>query len=79
MTDDMYLEFEEEEKVKAEPVEQKTWTLLARYMANFKANMKAIFTRFTDEIWYIRNGIGYSEKEKTTTCSRCSPRGATTL
>ncbi|KAM0911781.1 hypothetical protein ACQ4PT_013257 [Festuca glaucescens] len=64
MEDDVYLEFEEEEEVKAELAEQKTWKLLARYMANFKPNTKAMFTRFTDEVLHLRIGIRYSEKGK---------------
>ncbi|KAM0834114.1 hypothetical protein ACQ4PT_063820 [Festuca glaucescens] len=49
MEDDVYMEFEEDEEVKAEPVEKTAWNLLARYMASFKPNTKAMFTRFTDE------------------------------
>ncbi|KAK1615802.1 hypothetical protein QYE76_021319 [Lolium multiflorum] len=64
MEDDVYLEFDEDEPVKEEPKEQSTWQILARYMANFKPNTRAMFNRFIDEVWHLRNGISYSEKGK---------------
>jgi hypothetical protein len=64
MDDEAYLEFEEEEEVKPVPGEQKTWDLLARYMASFKPNTTAMFNRFIDEVWHPRAGIEYSEKGK---------------
>ncbi|KAM0920745.1 hypothetical protein ACQ4PT_007312 [Festuca glaucescens] len=64
MQDDVYLEFDEEEEIKQEPTEPTTWKLLARYMANFKPNTKAMFDRFTNEVWHLRSGIRYSEKGK---------------
>ncbi|KAK1630240.1 hypothetical protein QYE76_004555 [Lolium multiflorum] len=64
MEDDVYLEFDEEGPVKKEPSEQTTWQILARYMANFKPNTRAMFKRFIDEVWHLRNGIRYSEKGK---------------
>jgi hypothetical protein len=33
-------------------------------MANFKPNTRAMFKRFIDEVWHLRNGIRYSEKGK---------------
>jgi hypothetical protein len=63
MEDDVYLEFEEEE-VKKEPDEAKTWQLMARYMATFKPNTVAMFTRLTEEVWHLRTGIDYAEKGK---------------
>ncbi|KAM0890605.1 hypothetical protein ACQ4PT_026934 [Festuca glaucescens] len=63
MEDDVYLEFDEEE-VKVEPGEPTSWTMLARNMANFKPNTKAMFDRFTDEVWHLRSGIRYSEQGK---------------
>ncbi|KAM0909255.1 hypothetical protein ACQ4PT_014931 [Festuca glaucescens] len=64
MEDDVYLEFDEEEEVKKDPDEPTTWQLMARYMANFKPNTKAMFNRFADEVWHLRTGIRYSEKGK---------------
>ncbi|KAK1660880.1 hypothetical protein QYE76_049039 [Lolium multiflorum] len=64
MEDDLYMEFEEEEEIKLEPVEKTSWTLLARYMASFKPNTKAMFKYFIDEAWRLRKGIEYSEKGK---------------
>jgi hypothetical protein len=64
MEDDVYLEFEEEEEVKKEPDEAKTWQLMARYMATFKPNTVAMFTRLTEEVWHLRTGIDYAEKGK---------------
>ncbi|KAK1629703.1 hypothetical protein QYE76_004018 [Lolium multiflorum] len=66
MEDYVYLEFddEEEEEVKKAPADPHTWKLLARYMANFKPNTRAMFTRFVDEVWRLRNGIKYSERGK---------------
>jgi hypothetical protein len=64
MEDDVYLEFDEEELVKEEPREQSTWQILARYMANFKPNTRAMFNHFIHEVWHLRNGISYSEKGK---------------
>lgn len=62
--DDVYLEFEEDEDVKKAPSEQKSWDLLARYMASFKPNTRAMFAYFIDEVWHPRAGIEYSEKGK---------------
>ncbi|KAK1630142.1 hypothetical protein QYE76_004457 [Lolium multiflorum] len=62
--DDVYMEFEEEEEIKPEPVEKTSWTLLARYMASFKPNTKAMFRYFVDDVWRLRSGIEYSEKGK---------------
>jgi hypothetical protein len=64
MEDDVFLEFDEEEEVEKVPSEPTSWKLLARYMANFKPNTKAMFTRFTEEVWRLRSGIRYSEKGK---------------
>jgi hypothetical protein len=64
MEDDVYLEFDEEEPVKEEPKEQSTWQIVARYMANFKPNTRAMFNHFIHEVWHLRNGISYSEKGK---------------
>lgn len=64
MEDDVFLEFEEEEEVKKDPDEAPTWQLMARYMANFKPNTKAMFTRFVEEVWFLRTGIDYAEKGK---------------
>ncbi|KAM0905347.1 hypothetical protein ACQ4PT_017443 [Festuca glaucescens] len=60
MEDDVYLEFDEEEPVKEEPREQSTWQILARYMANFKPNTRAMFNRFIDEDenWGMKYGNG---------------------
>jgi hypothetical protein len=46
MEDEVYLEFDEEEEVKEVPTEHTSWRLMARYMANFKPNTKAMFKRF---------------------------------
>jgi hypothetical protein len=62
--DDVYLEFEEDDDVKKAPSEQKSWDLLARYMASFKPNTRAMFAYFIDEVWHPRAGIEYSEKGK---------------
>jgi hypothetical protein len=63
--DDVYLEFEDEdEPVKQEEEAPATWQLIARYMANFKPNTKAMFTRFTEEVWHLRSRIDYAEKGK---------------
>ncbi|KAM0872537.1 hypothetical protein ACQ4PT_038656 [Festuca glaucescens] len=64
MEDDVYLEFEEEEEVKKDPEEATSWQLIARYMATFKPNSKAMFTRFAEEVWFLRTGIDYAEKGK---------------
>jgi hypothetical protein len=64
MEDDVYMEFEEEEEIKPEPVEKTSWTLLARYMASFKPNTKAMFRYFVHDVWRLRSGIEYSEKGK---------------
>jgi hypothetical protein len=41
-----------------------TWKLLARYMANFKPKIKAMFTLFIDEVLHLHIGIRYLEKGK---------------
>ncbi|KAM0890726.1 hypothetical protein ACQ4PT_026820 [Festuca glaucescens] len=64
MEDDVYLKFEEEEEVKKDPEETTSWQLIARYMATFKPNSKAMFTRFAEEVWFLRTGIDYAEKGK---------------
>jgi hypothetical protein len=64
MEDDVYMDFEEEEEIKPEPVEKTSRTLLARYMASFKPNTKAMFKYFIEEAWRLRKGIEYSEKGK---------------
>ncbi|KAM0892234.1 hypothetical protein ACQ4PT_025875 [Festuca glaucescens] len=64
MEDDVFLEFDEEDGVKVEPSEPTSWTIIARYMANFTPNTKAMFDRFTDEVWFLRSGISYSEQGK---------------
>ncbi|KAK1699605.1 hypothetical protein QYE76_016302 [Lolium multiflorum] len=64
MEDDVYLEFDEEEDLKEAPEDPSTWKLLARYMANFKPNTRAMFNYFADEAWRLRTGIRYSEKGK---------------
>ncbi|KAM0927888.1 hypothetical protein ACQ4PT_002131 [Festuca glaucescens] len=64
MEDDVYLEFDEEEEVKKDPGEAVTWQLMARYMATFKPNTKAMFTKLVEEAWHLRTGIDYAEKGK---------------
>jgi hypothetical protein len=48
--------------VKEAPKDPITWKLLARYMANFKPNTRAMFNRFPDEVWHLRSGIRYSKR-----------------
>ncbi|KAM0876507.1 hypothetical protein ACQ4PT_036129 [Festuca glaucescens] len=64
MEDDVYLEFNEEEEVKKDPDEAVSWQLMARYMATFKPNTKAMFTKLSEEAWHLRTGIDYAEKGK---------------
>jgi hypothetical protein len=49
MEDGVYLEFDEEEEVKKDPDEAVSWQLMARYMATFKPNTKAMFTKLSEE------------------------------
>jgi hypothetical protein len=63
MEDAVHLEFEEEdEEMEQKPDETVGWMLVARYMANFKPNTKAMFTFFSEEAWHLRTRIDYAEK-----------------
>jgi hypothetical protein len=64
MDDEVYLEFEEEDEVKQDLSAPTSWRLLARYMASFKPNTRAMFSRLIDEAWHPRTGIEYSDKGK---------------
>jgi hypothetical protein len=55
MEDAVHLEFEEEdEEMEQKPEEPVGWMLVARYMANFKPNTKAMFTFFTEQALIMR-------------------------
>jgi hypothetical protein len=64
MDNDVFIEVEEEETPPTPKKEPKSWSLLARYMANFKPNTVSMFDHFADDVWKLRAGIEYSERGK---------------
>jgi hypothetical protein len=53
MEDEAFVEFDAEEIEKELPKEQTSWSMLARYCANFKPNTKAMFDHFINDVWRI--------------------------